>query len=219
MPKRKTTTQTRAAGNLPIAAPPPYPIAQRTIAPTQLFRVPERHPRSDGPWKGEADKIGWTDEATGLRCIILRQRDGALSGYVGVGISHPYFGFDKDAVPSDPAILVHGGLTYAKMCEHNLADERVSVCHARRQVRRGTQDVFADDEEVWWFGFDTDLPCDYAPKSHALASGAGRVYRDQGYVYREIVRLAAQLSQVETGSTISLADDVSRQVPPVAGRD
>lgn len=205
--------------NLPAAMPQAYPIAQRTIVPTQLFRVPERHPKGDGPWKGEADKIGWIDEATGLRCIILRQRDGTLSGYVGVGISHPYFGFDPNAVPSDPAILVHGGLTYAKMCESNLADERISVCHATRLVRRGTQDVFADDEDVWWFGFDTDLLCDYAPKLHALSGGAGRVYRDQGYVYREIVRLAAQLSQIETARPICLPDDVSRQVPPVAGRD
>lgn len=46
----------------------------------------------DGPWASEPDKMQWEDEATGYPCLIVRNRFGALCGYVGVAPNHPYFG-------------------------------------------------------------------------------------------------------------------------------
>ena len=45
MPKKKLT------GNalVPSTTPTFYPIAETTIEPTQVFRVPKRHPAGDGP--------------------------------------------------------------------------------------------------------------------------------------------------------------------------
>lgn len=62
-----------------------------------------------GPWSDEPDKIQWADEDTGLPCLIVRNRAGALCGYVGIPESHPWFGMDYDAINPD----VHGGLTYS----------------------------------------------------------------------------------------------------------
>ena len=79
MPNKKTKRALAVS-----AAPVTYPIANTIVAATQLFQVTERHPDENGPWNDEADKIGWIDERTGRQCIILRQTDGTLSGYVAV---------------------------------------------------------------------------------------------------------------------------------------
>lgn len=47
-----------------------------------------------GPWEEEPDKRQWTDPATGLPCLIVRNRLGGLCGYVGVPPSHPWYGRD-----------------------------------------------------------------------------------------------------------------------------
>jgi hypothetical protein len=105
----------------------PYPIAGTAIVPTQLFHVPSRQPRQEGPWQDEPDKLAWIDKATGMPCIMLRARNGALSGYVAVSTEHPLFGYDYRAVPADLGIQLHGGLNYSAPCDEE-ADERVSVC-------------------------------------------------------------------------------------------
>lgn len=193
-------------------------VAARVILPDAAFKNRDRHPSADGPWAGEYDKLGWVDEATSLRCIILRQRNGSLSGYVAVPSDHPLYGFDKDAIPSGINLTVHGGLTYAAACEKNNDDERISICHVSKFVRRGTKNVFNDHEETWWLGFDTDLDCDLVPTLRHRSSAVVRTYRDQAYVYREIIRLAARLSEIATGVPIKLDDDVKAQVPPVTFR-
>lgn len=51
------------------------------------WTFPERCNRvkwGPGPWDGEPDKMQWTDPATGLDCLIVRNTLGALCGYVGV---------------------------------------------------------------------------------------------------------------------------------------
>lgn len=45
-----------------------------------------------GPWDDEPDKVQWVDEVAGLDCLIVRNRGGALCGYVGVPGGHPLFG-------------------------------------------------------------------------------------------------------------------------------
>lgn len=127
----------QGSATLPVALPQSLELAGDRIVPLQYFRVKERHPKGDGPWNDEADKIGWVDEGTVLHCIILRERDGTLSGFVGVQPDHPLYDFEADAVPAGIGISVHGGLNYAKPCEANVP-EQISVCHvpSNAELRR-----------------------------------------------------------------------------------
>ncbi len=63
-----------------------------------------------GPWHNEPDKDEWVDEATGLKCQIIRNELGALCGYVGVPDTNQHFGKHYDEVDVD----THGGLTYSR---------------------------------------------------------------------------------------------------------
>lgn len=217
MPKKKTPARALAVST----GPTTYPIANTTVAATQLFKVPDRHPGGDGPWNDEADKIGWIDERTGRQCIILRQANGTLSGYVAVEPAHPLFGYRHDAVPGALGVSVHGGLTYAAPCEQNLP-EPVSVCHMPpKGMRSARQNVF-ENEDLWWFGFDTDHAYDFVPKVRGGSANQisdGKVYRDQAYVYRECIRLAAQLHFNETGVEVPIPVELQQTVPPIGGTE
>ena len=216
MPKKKTKRALAVS-----AAPVTYPIANTIVAATQLFEVPERHPDENGPWNDEADKIGWIDERTGRQCIILRQTDGTLSGYVAVGPDHPLFGYSEDAIPGCLEILVHGGLTYAQPCEEN-RPEAVSVCHVSDAHHRRTQDVFDDKDDLWWFGFDTNHKYDYVPQplhSSPRKRSDSKAYRDQSYVYRECIKLAAQLQRIETGVDVPIPAELQQTIPPIGGTE
>jgi len=82
-----------------------------------VFRVPAVHPTQVGPWSAEADKISWTDVATGYGCIIRRSPVGKhLSGYVSVPPAHPLFGRRTETL-GDHMVGVHGGLDYAAACQ------------------------------------------------------------------------------------------------------
>lgn len=161
-----------------------------------------------GPWQEEPDKMSWTDEATGLPCLIVRNSAGALCGYVGVAAGHPWHGIGYsgcvtgthdeyycDCTPG-AALQVHGGITYADACQVGAA-EAEGICHIPEP---GASD------DVWWFGFDTNHGGDFAPKSAARMNiariflddvgGRDATYRDVAYVQAEIASLAAQLVEV-----------------------
>ena len=70
------------------------------IASLTVYHVPDLSPKIPGPWRGEADKIAWTDPTTGMACIIRRSAHGHLCGYVAVEPEHPLYGFDADALPA-----------------------------------------------------------------------------------------------------------------------
>lgn len=83
-----------------------------------------------GPWMNEPDKIQWQDEATGLPCLIVRNRLGALCGYVGVPDLHIFHGRGYSECTNDPKcgesycshspeciLNVHGGITFASGCK------------------------------------------------------------------------------------------------------
>lgn len=197
--------------------PVQYPVAGTTVTALQVWHNPDRRPGGYGPWAGEADKVAWIDAETGLGCIILRQKDGTLSGYVGVPIDHPLFGFEADALPVDLASAAHGGVTYAKACEANRferrahgqpREERYTICHTtyvRREQEYRTVQTTEDEfehEDLWWFGFDTSHPGDLIPRP-----GLGRnhhqggVYRDQAFVYTGIVELARLLQAIADSAT------------------
>lgn len=212
--KPKTTTAlVPAANNIHCR-----PLAGTETMPIEIYHVPDRHPSGDGPWKAEADKVSWIDPDTGLPCIMRRDSDGALCGYVGVGPDHPLAGFDEKSLPHDPPIVVHGGVDYASPCEESEPHE-TSVCHIRvpravsdRSATRPGHTAFdartmvalaALPGELWWFGFSCNKPYDLIPgqRHHVKALGLenGRVYRDERYVVREVTNLAAQLHAIAEG--------------------
>ncbi len=140
-----------------------------------------------GPWQTEPDKTQWADAATGYPCLIVRNRLGALCGYVGVAQGHPYFGVRFHEV----SVQVHGGLTYSDRCQL-IGDEAQRVCHIPGE---------GESDQVWWFGFDCAHCFDYAPAFDlwnsipSLRSPTGYPqYRDVEYVKNEVARLAQQLA-------------------------
>ncbi|WP_375382717.1 hypothetical protein [uncultured Sphingomonas sp.] len=170
-------------------------------------------PKADGPWLGEADKVAWRDAATGYECIILRDtRRGLLCGYVGVPSSHPLYRFEDDAIPADLGVEVHGGVTYARMCQDGPSPERRVRYEARRicHVLVGYHPIGeatgyrVEDSHAWWFGFACDHVADMVPgdPGHArrgAALGVAQVYRDDAYVVGEVRNLAAQLRAIADG--------------------
>jgi hypothetical protein len=146
-----------------------------------------------GPWDGEPDKISWTDEATGLPCVMVRNKMGSWCGYVAVEPGHSAHG--KDYVDVD--VDVHGGLTFCDSCNETGPIEH-SVCHVPEPGKSG---------DVWWLGFDCGHAWDVQPgldatlRSFGLVPphekfpgvGPGTTYRDVKYVRRECEQLAAQL--------------------------
>lgn len=193
--------------SVPARTTPPlvYPIANTAIKPEQLYELPARMPKTDGPWRREAGKIAWIDEATGLGCIILRGRDGALGGYVSVPAVHPLAGFEADAIPSTTGVDVHGGLTYARACDER-GPEETRVCHVR----------VADAPDHWWFGFACSRPSDFVPTRDNANDerGGSKTYRTEGYVFEECTRLASQLAALTDETVAGVGTGVSIDGPP-----
>ncbi len=204
-------------------APVTYPVADTAVTALQVWHNEDRKPSGDGPWNDEADKVAWLDEATGFGAILLRQENGTLSGYVGVGPDHPLFGFTADAVPVGISNTVHGGVTYGKECEVNRFEqeeygdprtERYTVCHVTytkvfRNYRtvQSTEDEF-EHEDLWWLGFDTDHLGDYIPKGINRDNRKEDVYRDQAFVYGQIVAFAKRLKAVSDANP-GVGDDAA----------
>ena len=160
----------------------------------RTWTFPERRPALDGPWRDEPDKAQWVDEATGLDCLIVRNRRGALCGYVGVPPGHPLHGRDY----ADTDLDVHGGLTYSDYCQEG-AEDGPGVCHVPEPGRPA---------EVWWLGFDCGHYYDLSPgvmeANQRLQREVGipwyrgeeGTYRTFGYVRDECASLAAQVVAV-----------------------
>jgi len=219
MPKNKTPSQALATS----VGLDSYAIANTAIAATQLFKIPARHPHGEGPWDNEADKIAWIDERTGIPCIILRQTNGTLSGYAAVEPGHPLYGYNHDAIPSELRVVSHGGLNYAEACNQTMP-EAISVCHVEplKRPHSDMPDRFADDGDLWWFGFDTNHAYDFVPNERVPEGQRihdGKVYRDQAYVYRECIKLAAQLHRIETGIDIPIPAHLQQTIPPIGGTE
>lgn len=195
-----------------------YPIGDRELVVDAAYYVGGDADR--GPARtarlGNADKLAWKDEATGFECIIIRDtRDGYLRGFVGVDPTHPLYGFEHEAIPAELDIEVHGGITYSAMCQRGpspasrLVQEARSVCHV--QIRPAIYDpvVNATDhrpphDDAWWFGFDCNQLYDRVPgkvgdTARFLSAETGTTFRDEAYVYDQVVDLAAQLRAIADG--------------------
>lgn len=230
----KQVVESQLPDGLLSLTPVTYPVGDTKITALQVWQNPDRKPSERGPWDEEGDKVAWVDEQTGLGCIMLRQKNGTLSGYVGIGPDHPLFGFTADAVPVDIANCVHGGVTYGKECEVNRfareeygtpRKERYTVCHTplTRVVRnyrtvQTTKNKF-EHEEIWWLGFDTDHVGDLVPKGSNLRPKKGDVYRNQAYVYDECIAFARRLHAIASSGSTS-QDGAAEQIylPPPGSR-
>lgn len=162
-------------------------------------RTEEKQQWGEGPWLTEPDKVQWTDDATGYPCLIVRNRMGALCGYVGLSPGHPNYGAGYD----DVAVDVHGGLTYAAGCRGDVESE--SICHIPEP---------GQPDNVWWLGFDCAHYMDLSPQMAAMWKPGGayhtaglaarlpristsETYRDVAYVRAECASLALQLFRIE----------------------
>jgi hypothetical protein len=172
---------------------------------TRSYATIDKSTWGDGQWQDEPDKMQWVDEATDLDCLLVRNRMGALCGYVGVPPEHPWHGKDYGAKVIqgggewdgriDGIIDVHGGLTYAASCDEG-ADEAKGICHVPLPGR---------SPEMWWFGFDCGHSFDIAPgyeardreRGHAPLRFGGESYRSVHYVRNECAKLAQQLVAIE----------------------
>lgn len=151
-----------------------------------------------GPWDGEGDRYEWTDESTGMPCLMKRNGSGAWCGYVAVNPDHPLHGVGYDDAHSGRDIDVHGGLTYASLCNEN-----AGICHVPKP---------GEPDNVWWFGFDCAHGGDEVPEmqpdlmawnsladlfgKYAAPTGQAPQYRDKAYVERQIGGLAQQLHKI-----------------------
>lgn len=172
--------------------------------PTYVQRWGEDVVPEDGPWVREPDKVQWIDPTTGLDCLILRNRMGALCGYVGVAFGHPFFGRDYGECSLaqkcdeeycdhsiDSRLSVHGGITFTDFCAKS--EEPENICHVPAPGR---------PDEVWWFGFDTAHAWDLVIGMSMPSFNDGTTYKDVAYVVNEIEELAVQLKAQESGAEV-----------------
>lgn len=136
-----------------------------------------------GEWDNEPDKIQWTDEETGLPCLIVRNSFGALCGYVGVDKDHPFFEQHYDKCD----VSVHGGLTFTDFCQNH----EHGVCHIPGP---------GEPDRVWWLGFDCGHAWDLIPawtkeKWFQGLVHSEDVYRGMPYVKAEVRQLAKQVKE------------------------
>lgn len=210
MPKKKTgRAVVLVKSNTNLAKPAQrFAVGDTEIRPLQLYRNPERHPRRAGPWSDEPDKLAWLDVETGLACIILRQVNGTLGGYVAVAPGHPLWGFAYDAIPSDIDISAHRGLDYSESCRE-YERESIAICHVSEQRRSGRAHPSGRErntsDDTWWFGFGCDKPGDLVPDGYKplLHREEGESYRSIDYVFEETCSLARSLKAIEDGSASS----------------
>jgi hypothetical protein len=187
------------------------------------YRTVDKSEWPRGDWDHEPDKAQWIDEATGLDCLIVRNRSGALCGYVGVDASHPLHRQDYDKVD----VEVHGGLTFADRCaditperhQKALAQiprlEQEAQKYPRGDAARYLRELASDYDEwkalmesraichipasgradhVWWFGFDCAHSGDVCPAHGRDFAGPEEWYKPFAYVVAEVRRLAVQLA-------------------------
>lgn len=138
----------------------------------------------EGPWQREPDRVEW--RAHGLPCLIVRNRMGALCGYVGLPPGHPYHGHPYNSAEFDPeAVSVHGGLSFANECGGH-------ICHVPEA---------GEPAAVWWLGFDCGHWRDWIPGLERCGGSAlpGESYRSIGYVAAQVERLAEGLASKGSG--------------------
>lgn len=161
---------------------------------------PDRIGRSgwpSGPWDSEPDKIQWTDDLTGMPCLLARAARGQWCGYVAVPPEHPLYG---RAAHELPMMAVHWGeITFA-------AQPGLTAC-----IDHDGLDLPADEwlvgqpsgvELPWMIGFNAAHAGDRFPSD----PHTGQWYRHDDSEYRRATYMAVNVS--------SLAIQLSLLLPP-----
>lgn len=197
MPK-KTSKALERTTSTALAHPKRFAIGNTEVRPEQFYRLPERQPSQKGPWSDEPDKLAWVDPETNLDCIILRQENGTLSGYVAVHPDHPLYGYNHDALPLAVRNASHRGIDFAEPCQQR-GPEPVRVCHVRLSGVPSDAPGRDPHDDKWWFGFRTSYPGDLVPVGMKPDRHRedGELYRDIHYVFEEVSKLANALWAVE----------------------
>lgn len=156
----------------------------------------------------EPNELAWVDEATGLKCCILRNHSDCYCGYVEIPEGHPLHGLDyNDPVPASLS-------TAAKAVHEAPVGKRgsIDILHAavNSAYERGLHAGFLFDVhgsvtysgtikgEGFWYGFDCSHAGDASPpwSKYARDYGDG-IYRDLAYVQAECTSLAKQLAALK----------------------
>lgn len=149
----------------------------------------ERTTTMDRPWKNEPNRLEWRH--AGRPCLIVRNRMGALCGYVGVPVERA----EDVALRSRLDDLAHGGLTFGPEPCHEGGD----ICHV----------PLPGEAEVMWYGFDCSHAYDVVPyfvdppdgmPRMSLAFHHGEKYRDIEYVKAIVNRMAEAVDQGGTSA-------------------
>ena len=126
-------------------------------------------PTKEKPWSNEPNQSTWTDTATGLRCVVFRDRTwGHWHGCVELEPDHPLFGTNFD---------------------ETLSFERRLTCYAYPKaspIRR---------ENYWRVMFECMGDGDLAPWV-TMRSYRKLVYRDMKYTKAKTEELAAKLHEL-----------------------
>lgn len=169
-------------------------MRERPVAPGYL----PKEKWGDGPWRKEPDRAEW--KAHGVPCLAVRNMCyGNWCGYAGVAPGHPLHGVWYTDCPQkcgkkycehspERVLSVHGGVTYANLCDGH-------ICHVPKS---------GEPDNVFWFGFDAAHFNDLSPGIRAYEKARGfetffscGVYRDLGYVKKQIEELAKQLADMK----------------------
>lgn len=137
-----------------------------------------------GPWQDEPDRVQWEDKKTYYRCLVLRNINGSLCGYVGVPRNHPACVWDAEE--AEARLRAHGGVNFA-------GPSRGVICYL-------VDEAAGPELDVKWFGFDCGHGMDYCPIwSTTFFSKPVQTerYRDLKYVIDQVQELAMQLLQLE----------------------
>jgi hypothetical protein len=127
-----------------------------------------------GPWFAEPDVIAWTDEETGLPCVIARNRSyGFLCGYAGVRPGHPLHGQPAEAV----TMIGHNGpVEWAGGELPNLHGAHAAGVPAATEVTALVGDA-------WWFGCAAHGYDDFKPAGQVtIEFDLPGEYRTTGYM-------------------------------------
>jgi hypothetical protein len=140
-----------------------------------------------GPWSSEVDKEQFSDEATGLPCLIRRSRHGSLCGYVGVSEGHPWF------ERGDVQAVVHDEISYAAFCQEG--DEAETICHVPGP---------GEPDRVWWLGFSCGGSWDVRPAMDARDREHGlEVIRDESESYKDIAYVKAMCAALAAQAAVA----------------
>ena len=151
----------------------------------------------DGPWKLEPDKMLWVDDETGYECLIKRIRNiSHLCAYVGITKEHPLFGTSLLQFRRDEKLEkffdVHGKITMSYPGKV-FSDEPGPDDKIGRSVIEGR----VHPTDIWWIGIDFVQNDDIIPiiADDPNDNNGERIYRDIGYVSKEITKLAQLLKK------------------------